>query len=151
MVMQSINRMIKPPASPQQLDLKELFCNPKKGAFIETFRTAAVGVAYANLDGSDRQAVLQKMKAGQKVGLIWDAGNSKTRKIIYLVRSGRINRSSMSDCFGLLNEKVAAAVVRQVTRDNIMTAARVFQITGGTRKQPKLGCVLELSTYQYKG
>ncbi|MBW1890385.1 MAG: hypothetical protein JRI93_07660, partial [Deltaproteobacteria bacterium] len=36
---------------------------------------------------------------------------------------------------------------RWLTKDNIVTAARVVRIVGGTRKRPKLGCVLELSTY----
>jgi len=43
--------------------------------------------------------------------------------------------------------RVAARVVRWLTRDNIVTAAKVVKITGGTRRQPRLGCVLELSTY----
>lgn len=150
MVIKSLIRMIKPAAITSQLDLKEIFCDPKKGEFIETFRTAAAGVAYMNPDGSNRQDVLEKMKAGQKVRMLWDAGSTKGRRTVYLVRGSFAGQPSMADCFGLLSDKVAGDVVRWVTQEDIMTAAKVAKITGGTRKQLKLGCVLELSTYQYR-
>jgi hypothetical protein len=54
----------------------------------------------------------------------------------------------MADCFGRLNDKVAADVIRWLTQERISTAVRVARIVGGTRKRPKLGCLLELSTYR---
>ena len=79
--------------------------------------------------------------------MIWDAGESGTKTTVYLVRKGKSQELSMPDCFGRLNDKTAADVTRWLTQDNIVTAAHVVKITGGTRKQPKLGCVLELRTY----
>jgi len=127
--------------------LKEIFCKRKDGGFLQRFNTAAVGCEYSNPDGSDRQAALRKIKAGARVRLIWDAGGSAGRQVVYLLRGGRGQQLSMPDCFGRLNDKVAADVVRWLTQDNVVTAARVVRITGGGQKSPKLGCVLELTTY----
>ena len=132
-----------------QVALKEIFCKRKDDDFIERFNTAAVGTELSNPDGSDRQATMEKLKVGQKVRLIWDAGDSGTKNVVYLVfkRGARIQELSMPDCFGRLNDKVAGDVIRWLTQENIVTTARVVKITGGTRKRPKLGCVLELRTY----
>ena len=111
------------------------------------FNTAAVGTEYTNPDGSSRQDTLQKVKAGEKIRLIWDARNPEKKPVVYLVRKGRRQQLSMPDCFGRLGDKVAADVCRWMTKENIVTAAQVVKIVGGTRKRPKLGCVLELSTY----
>jgi hypothetical protein len=106
-----------------------------------------VGVEYSNIDGSDRQEALKKIKAGERVRLIWSAGDSGDKDTVYLVRKGLSQELSMPDCFGRLNDKVAADVVRWLTRENRVTGARVVKLTGGTRKRPKLGCILELRTY----
>ena len=127
--------------------LKEIFCKPKGKELIKQFKTAAVGCQYSNVDGSSRQDALKKLKAGQRVRLIWNAEDAGSRDTVYLVKSGRGQELSMPDCFGRLNDKIAASVVRWLTRDNIVTAAKVVKITGGTRKQPRLGCVLELASY----
>ncbi len=119
----------------------------KDNDFVRQFRTAAVGTGYGNPDGSDRQAALKKLKADEKIRLIWDVGSPSNRQIVYLVRSGRTRKLSMADCFGRLNDKVAADVVQWLNRDNITTSARVVKIVGGTRKRPELGCVLELTAY----
>ena len=129
----------------QHVDLKEIFCKRKDDGYIKKIRTAATGCEYSNPDGSDRQEALQKVKVGDRVRLIWDA--SSGANTVYLVRSGRAQQLSMPDCFGRLNDKVAADVTRWLTHDNIVTAARVVKITGGTHKVPKQGCVLELTTY----
>ena len=129
----------------QHVDLKEIFCKRKDDGYIKKIRTAATGCEYSNPDGSDRQEALKKVKVGRRVRLIWDAsGGGNT---VYLVRSGSAQQLSMPDCFGRLNNKIAADVVRWLTHDNIVTAARVVKITGGTSKSPKQGCVLELTTY----
>jgi len=130
-----------------RVELKEIFCKRKDDGFIKRFNTAAVGTEYKNPDGSNRQDALQKVKPGEKVRLIWDAGNSGNKQVVYLVRKGAKQELSMPDCFGRLNDKVAANVCRWLTKDNVITATRVVKVVGGTRKRPKLGCVLELSTY----
>ena len=53
----------------------------------------------------------------------------------------------MSDCFGRLNDRVAADVIRWLTQENVVTEAQVLKIQGGTPKRPKLGCVMELTAY----
>lgn len=130
-----------------QVDLKEIFCKRKDDDYIKRFRTAAVGTAYRNPDGSDRQTALKKLKKGAKIRLIWDAGTSGNKNTVYLVCSGRARELSLPDCFGRLNDKVAADVIRWMTKEDMMTAAKVADITGGTPKHPNLGCVLELTTY----
>jgi len=131
----------------EQVDLKEIFCKRSDDNFVEKFRTAAVGADYSNIDGSERQEALKKIKLGDRVRLIWDAGDSGGKDTVYLVRKGLSQELSMPDCFGRLNDKVAADVIRWLTKENVVTAASVVKITGGTRKRPKLGCVLELRTY----
>lgn len=128
------------------IGLKEVVCKPKAKNLIDTFRSAAVGCEYTNPDGSERQDALGKIKVGQNVRLLWDAGESGQKKIIYLARS-KTQHFKMADCFGRLNDKTAADVIRRLTQENIATTATVAKIVGGTRKRPKLGCVLELSTY----
>jgi len=127
--------------------LKEIVCRPKDKNRLKSFRSSAMGCEYTNPDGSDRQEAIMKLKVGQKVRLLWDAGETGQKKTIYLARS-KAQNFSMSDCFGRLNDKTAADVIRWLTQDNITTAAKVVQIVGGTRKRPKVGCVLELSTYR---
>ena len=131
----------------ERIDLKEIFCKRSDDNFIENFRTAAVGVEYSNIDGSDRQEALKKIKVGEKVRLIWDSGDSGNKDTVYLVRKGAGQELAMPDCFGRLNDKAAAGVIRALTKENVVTAATVAKLTGGTRKRPRLGCVLELRTY----
>lgn len=131
-----------------RVDLKEIVCKRKKKNLIETFRTTAVGAEYKNLDGSSRQDALQKVKEGDKVRMIWGEGESGEKDIVYLVKGGIGRELNMSNCFGRLDDKTAAEVIRKLTKENITTAARVVKITGGTSKRPKLGCVLELETYR---
>jgi hypothetical protein len=106
-----------------------------------------VGVEYSNIDGSDRQEALKKNKIGEKVRLIWDAGDSGNKDTVYLVRKGLGQELAMPDCFGRLNDKVAADVIHWLTKENVVTSAKVAKLSGGTRKRPRLGCVLELRTY----
>lgn len=148
-LLSSLEQLLIPSKRPEKttVGLKEIVCKPKKGAHIQTFRSAAVGCEYTNPDGSERQDAVQKLKAGQKVRLLWDTGESGHKKTIYLSR-GRAQSYAMSDCFGRLNDKTAADVIRWLTQDHIATTAKVAKIVGGTRKRPKLGCVLELSTYK---
>ncbi len=131
----------------ERVDLKEIFCKRSDDGFIETFRTAAAGVEYSNIDGSDRQEALKKIKVGEKVRLIWDSGDSGNKDTVYLVRKGKGQELALPDCFGRLNDKVAADVIRWLTKENVVTSAKVVKITGGTRKRPRLGCVLVLRTY----
>jgi len=146
-----LERLLIPAGRGQQkrIELKEIFCKRKDDGYIETFKTAAVGTELSNPDGSDRQAALEKLKVGQKLRLIWDAGESGSKNVVYLLltRSTYTQELAMPDCFGRLNDKVAADVIRWLNKDNIVTAASVVKIVGGTRKRPKLGCVLELRTY----
>ena len=148
-LLQTLERMlIKRPEQEQMVELKEIFCKPKGRQPLEQFRTPAVGCQYSNPDGSSRQDALRKLKVGEKVRLIWHAIENGRRNRVYLVRRGSAGQElSMPDCFGRLDDKVAEKVIRWLNRDNIVTAARVVRITGGTRKQPRLGCVLELATY----
>jgi hypothetical protein len=148
-ILKTLEQIFIPSKKPktEHVDLKEIDCLRKDSDFVRQFRTAAVGTAYGNPDGSDRQAALKKLKADEKIRLIWDAGSPSNRQIVYLVCSGRTRKLSMADCFGRLNDKVAADVVQWLNRDNITTSARVVKIVGGTRKRPELGCVLELTTY----
>lgn len=148
-LLSALEHILIPSRRPEKktIGLKEIVCKPKAKQRVQTFNTAAVGCEYKNPDGSERQDALEKLKKGQKVRLLWDAGDSGQKKTIYLSR-GTTQRFSMADCFGRLNDKAAADVIRWLTQDNIATTAKVSRIVGGTRKRPKLGCVLELSTYQ---
>ncbi len=132
----------------ERVDLKEIVCKPRKKNLVQTFKTPAVGCEYSNKDGSERQTALEKLKDGERVRLLWDSGTDGNKKTLYLVR-GRQNQSlNISNCFGRLNDKVAADVIRWLTQDHITTAAHVDKIVGGTRKRPKLGCIIALSTYK---
>ena len=148
-LLRSLERIFVPGRKEREthVDLKEIFCKRKGDDYIQKFRTPATGCEYSNPDGSDRQEALQKLKVGNRVRLIWDAGESGNKTTVYLLRKGKSTELSMPECFGRLNDKTAAEVTRWLTQDNIVTSAHVAKITGGTRKQPKLGCVLELRTY----
>ena len=148
-LLDTLERLLIPSKRPksERIDLREIMCKPREKDRIETFKTAVVGCEYGNMDGSDRQMALEKLKVGERVRLMWDAGRDGSRKTLYLVRGRRTQAFSMADCIGRLNDKVAADVIRRLTRDQVATAARVAKIVGGTRKRPKLGCVMELSTY----
>lgn len=148
-LLNALEQLLIPSKRPQKetIGLKEIICKPKAKDRVKSFRTAVIGCEYTNPDGSDRQDALKKLKKGQKVRLLWDAGETGQKKTIYLT-SGRTRRFSMSDCFGRLNDKTAADVIRWLTQDHITTSAKVADIVGGTRKRPKLGCVLELATYR---
>jgi hypothetical protein len=132
----------------QVVNLKEIVCKSKKKDFVQTFNTSAVGCEYRNPDGSERQEALAKAKAGEKLRLLWDAGETGNKKTIYLVRGPGTQQLNISNCFGRLNDKVAADIIRWLTQESIATTAKVVKIVGGTRKRPKLGCVIELSTYK---
>jgi len=134
-------------AQQEQVALKEIFCKRKDEDYIERFNTPAIGTEYSNPDGSDRQKSIQKLKTGEKVRLIWHADPTGNKDVVYLVRKGGRQQLSMPDCFGRLSDKVAADVIHWLNQDNIVTAAKVVKIVGGTRRHPKLGCVLELTTY----
>ena len=127
--------------------LKEIVCKPRKKNLVQTFRTSAAGCEYTNPDGSERQEALSRVKAGEKIRLLWDSGESGNKKTVYLVRGPRTQRFSISNCFGRLDSKVAEDVVHWLTQESIATTARVVKVVGGTRKRPKLGCILELSAY----
>ena len=148
-LLNTLEQLLIPSKRPKKetIGLKEIICKPKKKNRVQTFRTAAVGCEYSNPDGSDRQDAVHKLKVGQKVRLLWDAGESGHKKTIYL-SCGRARTFSMSDCFGRLNDKTAADVIRWLTQDKMTTSATVADVVGGTRKRPKKGCVLELSTYK---
>ena len=144
-LLRTLEKILTPGADKSvQVDLKEIFCKRKDEDFIKRFRTTAVGSEYTNPDGSDRQESLKKLKVGQKIRLIWDAGNKQT---VYLVRGGRNRELNMSDCFGRLNDKVAGEVIKWLTQHNVVTWVKVAKLAGGTHKRPKLGCILELTTY----
>jgi hypothetical protein len=130
------------------VNLKEIVCKPKAKDLVQSFRTSAAGCEYSNPNGSERQEALAKVKAGEKVRLLWDSGESGNKKTIYLVRGPKSQELDISDCFGRLEDKVAADVIRWLTQESIATTAKVVKIMGGTRKRPKLGCVVELSTYR---
>ena len=132
----------------ERINLKEVMCKPKKRDLIETVRTPAVGCEYRNIDGSERQAALERLKEGERIRLLWDTGKDGTKKTIYLVRGRNTQAFSMTNCFGRLNDKAAEDVIRRLTQEQIATAAHVAKIVGGTRKKPKLGCFIELSTYR---
>ena len=132
----------------QVVNLKEIVCKSKKKDLVQTFITSAVGCEYSNPDGSERQEALAKAKVGEKVRLLWDAGETGNKKTIYLVRGPGIQQLNIANCFGRLNDEVARDVIRWLTQESIATTAKVAKIVGGTRKRPRLGCVIELSTYK---
>lgn len=150
-LLNTLEQLLIPSKRPKKetIGLKEILCKPKEKNRLKTFRTAAIGCEYSNPDGSNRQKTMDQLKVGQKIRLLWDSGESGHKKIIYLT-SGRSRNFSMSDCFGRLNDKTAEDVIRWLTQDNITTFAKVADIVGGTRKRPKKGCVIELSTYRVK-
>ena len=152
-LLNTLERLLIPGKSPKKqiVNLKEIVCKPRKKDWVQTFNTSAVGCELSNPDGSKRQEALSRLKAGEKVRLLWDGGESGNKKTIYLVRGPRTQQLSISNCFGRLSDKVAADVIRWLTRDSIATTAKVIKIVGGSAKRPKLGCVVELSTYQVGG
>jgi len=127
--------------------LREIRGELKGKEQLSQFNTPVVGSEYSNPDGTERQDALAKLKVGEKIRLIWDSGESGNKMIIYVVRGGKGKALTMADCFGRLGDKTAADVIRWLTEENVVTLAKVLKITGGTRKRPKLGCVLELTTY----
>jgi hypothetical protein len=149
-LLHTLERILIPSRRPdkQTVNLKEIVCKPKKKHWVQTFNTSAVGCEHSNPDGSQRQEALAKLKVGEKVRLLWDGGESGNKRTIYLVRGPQTQQLSISNCFGRLNDKVAGDIIRWLTRDSIGTTAKVIKIVGGTPKRPKLGCVIELSTYQ---
>ena len=149
-LLRTLEHLLIPSKRPekQTVNLKEIVCKPRKKNWIQTFNASVVGCELSNPDGSKRQEALAKLKVGEKVRLLWDSGETGSKKTIYLVRGPKTQRLSISDCFGRLGDKVAGDVIRWLTRDGIATTAKVIKIIGGTPKRPKLGCVIELSTYQ---
>lgn len=146
-ILEALERTLLNKAKTEKVPLKEIVCKRKDGDFINRFNTAAVGCEYTNPDGSERQDALKKLKEGERIRLIWDSGDANKKDIVYLVRRGKGREISMPDCFGRLNDKVAADVVRWLNQEETLTSAVVSRITGGTRRRSKLGCVLELTTY----
>ena len=148
-LLRTIERMFIPGRRDREkhVQLKEIFCKRKDDDYIKRFRTPAAGCEHSNPDGSQRQDALRKIKPGEKIRLIWDSGDSGNKTTVYLLRKGMSRELSMPDCFGRLNDKSAADVTSWLSQDNIVTAAKVVKITGGTRKNPRLGCLLELTTY----
>jgi hypothetical protein len=143
-----LERIFIQPRHEKQVDLKEIYFKTKGLQALDTFRTTAVGTEYTNPDSSDRQQPLQKLKEGESVRLIWQPGGPEKKDTVYLVRGGHHQKLSMVNCFGRLNNKMAGNVVKWLTQENILTTAKIAKIVGGTRKKPKLGCVVELTTYQ---
>ncbi len=148
-LIRALERMLIPGRRDREkhVQLKEIFCKRKDDDYIKRFRTPAAGCEHSNPDGSHRQEALKKVKPGEKVRLIWDSGDSGNKTTVYLLRKGMGRELSMPDCFGRLNDKTAADVTTWLSQDNIVTSAKVLKITGGTRKNPRLGCLLELTTY----
>lgn len=142
-----LESILAPRKEQKRVDLKEIYCKRRDDDFIRQFNTTVVGGELRNVDGSDRQEAMQKLKAGQRVRMILESGEGGKKDKIHLLPGGRTQELDISQCFGRLSDKVTADVVRWLTRDNIVTTARVVRITGGTRKRPKLGCVLQLTTY----
>jgi hypothetical protein len=142
-----LEKILVKPRRGTRVELKEIYCNRADDDFIKSFRTPVVGSEYSNVDSSERQAALQKLKVGEKVRLIWEGGESGSKDKIYVLRGGKGRELAMPDCFGRLNDKVTSDVIQWLTREKIITAAHVADITGGTSKRPKLSCVLELRTY----
>lgn len=146
----TLERLLIPSKRPlkQTVGLKEIVCKPRKAYWVQTVRTSAQGCEYTNPDGSERQKALAKLKAGEKVRLLWDSGETGQKKTVYLVRGAKTRQFSISDCFGRLEDKMAAKVLHWLTQEQITTTAKVIKVVGGTRQRPKLGCIIELSTYR---
>jgi hypothetical protein len=144
-ILDTLERLLTPGRrTTRQVDLKEIYCKRKDDGYLKRFRTAAVGTAYRNVDGSDRQQALETLKVGQRLRLVWDV--RKENKILLLKRGGGA-QLDISRCIGRLDDKVAAEVLHGINQETHVPTARVAKITGGTRKRPKLGCVVELSIY----
>ncbi|MEJ2638789.1 MAG: hypothetical protein P8010_04365 [Desulfosarcinaceae bacterium] len=144
-IIDTLERLLVPGRrSDRQVDLKEIYCKRRDADYLKRYRTAAVGTTYRNVDGSERQQALETLKEGQRLRLVWDV--RKENKIL-LLKGGGGAHLDLSNCIGRLNDKVAAEVLRGVSQETRVPTARVAKITGGTRKRPKLGCVVELSIY----
>lgn len=141
----TLERMLFPGHRPaERVVFKEIFSKAKGEGYLKRFRTAAVGTAYRNVDGSERQQILEGLKAGDRLRLVWDVRKGSR---ILLLKWGSGRNLDMSRCMGRLDDKVAAEVLRGVTQQTRVPTARVAKITGGTRKRSKLGCVVEMSIY----
>ena len=101
-LLNTLERLLIPSKRPVKtvVNLKEIVCKTRKKDWVQTFNTSAVGCEYSNPDGSERQEALAKVKAGEKVRLLWDAGEKGNKKIIYLVRGARSQQLNISNCFG---------------------------------------------------
>lgn len=141
----TLERMIFTGRRPaERVVFKEIYCKVKGDRYLKRFRTAAVGTAYRNVDGSERQKVVSGLKEGEHLRLVWDV---RKENRILLLKKGAGRDLDMSKCMGRLDDKVAADVLRGVTQETSVPSARVAKISGGTRKRPKLGCVIEISIY----
>ncbi len=141
----TLERMMFPGRRPaERVVFKEIYCKRKGEGYLKRFRTAAVGTAYRNVDGSERQQILEGLKVGDRLRLVWDV---RKENRILLLKWGAGRDIDMSLCMGRLDDKVAAEVLRGVTQETRVPTARVAKISGGTRKRPKLGCVIEMSIY----
>ena len=147
MVIKFFKKMLGGSKKKGQGGVKEIFCSLVGDTYLKKFKTTAIDSEQKNLDGSDPQEAINKLKIGEKVRLIWDADSTEDTHVVYLLRSGEGDQLSMADCFGRLNVNVATQVIRGVSGGDTMTEARVNKIAGGTRKRPMLSCVLEITTY----
>lgn len=146
-ILEAFERLIGLSRQEERVDFKEILCNRWDGQYIKQFRTTAAGSHHKNIDGSERQHALGKLKEGGKVRMLLTTAEKGTKRNIYLIRGDKRQELDISECFGRLNDSVAADVIRWLTHDRVVTAARIFKLTGGTRKKPKLGCILECRTY----
>ena len=147
-ILDALEKMLVGRRAPaEQIPLKEIVSKGRGKKPLNTVKTNAVGTGYSNPDGSSRQDALKKIKAGDSIRLIWKDDGPGSKALVYLVRKGRSKEVAMSDCFGRLNDRVAADVIHWLTQDNVVTEAMALKIIGGTSKRPKRGCVIELTAY----
>lgn len=133
----------------KRLEFKEFYGDPQTTGYKKKFKTKAVGVTMPNMDGSDRQEVIEALKPGQKVRLVWDENNEYDSNAIMLFpyEDSGTNRVKAYDQFGFLKRDLAADVVRWVTKEDFSVYAEVSKILGGTEDAPTLGCLLEITVY----
>ncbi len=103
------------------------------------FTTRLSGVSFDNPDGTSRQDILRKLRAGDMAGLVRmpDHPDDPNAIAVVLRRHG---------VMGWIPAHIAERFADQLD-SGLVGFARVIEITGGTTDKPTLGCAVEVLLY----
>lgn len=114
----------------------------KNTTYVKKFNTNIAGVTFDN-----RQELLKKCTANQKIFIKWDKDNPYSKNGHALSVFTTIN--NRSELLGHIPEsqtdKLFYEYEEQFTNDSSFTInGYILKITGGTQDKPTLGCVIEI-------